>query len=155
MGTAQGVGFLLGIAMVVTLPAWAQTANFGSLTLGAEKTSGSLTGSTGGSTSLPAIIGSSDQNNNKCLGFGDPNPDHILVLEQDFPQLRLRVNSGGMDTTLIVQGSDGSIRCGDDLSETNKDAGITASDWKTGKYKVWVGSAVPGVRRDYTLSIRR
>jgi hypothetical protein len=143
------------IATLVAVPAVGQTSNFGTLTLGAEKSSGSLTGSTGGSTSIPTIVGTKDRHNNKCLGFGDPTPDHILILKQDIPVLNLKVNSGGSDTTLIVQGSDGVLRCGDDTSPTNKDASISDTNWRAGTYNIWVGSATPGVRRKYTLTVRQ
>lgn len=131
----------------------AQTANFGSLTLSSQKPTGSLAGAVGGSTSLPAIISNVDRHNNRCLGFGDPSPDHILVLQQDFSRLSLRVNSGGTETTLVIQGPDGVVRCGAG-GGGRKDASLADTDWKAGRYKVWVGSLTPGVRRDYTLLIR-
>lgn len=143
----------LSIAVSLSAVSVVAQSGFGTLTLGAEKTSGVLNGSTGGTTSLPAIVSNSDRNNNKCLGFGDPTPDHILVLQKDVPRLRLRVDSGGADTTLVVQGPNGTIRCGDD-SSTSKDASITDTDWQAGNHKIWVGTATPGVRRDYTLTVR-
>lgn len=149
----QWSGWLVSLAVLGALPALGQ-ANFGSLTLSAEKQSGTLMGSTGGSTSLPAIVSNRDRNHTKCLGFGDPTPDHILILQQNIPSLRLRVNSGGGDTTLVVQGPQGSVRCGND-SKAGKDASLTDTDWQAGTYKVWVGSAKPGVRRDYTLYVRQ
>lgn len=149
----QWSGWLVSLAVLSALPALGQ-ANFGSLTLNAEKQSGSLTGSTGGSTSLPAIISNRDRNNNKCRGFGDPTPDHILTLQQNVSSLRLRVNSGGSETTLVIQGPQGSVRCSDD-SKSRKDASLTDTDWQAGTYKVWVGSATPGMRRDYTLYVRQ
>ncbi|MBL1175733.1 hypothetical protein [Pantanalinema sp. GBBB05] len=142
---------LLGLSSVSGL---AQPPNFGSLTISTNHTSGRLSGTIAGATSLPAIVSNTDLHQNKCLGFGDPNPDHTLILKQDMPLLTLQVNSGGADTTLVVQGSDGSVRCGDD-TDTNKDARITDTNWKLGTYKVWVGAKVPGVRRDYTLTIRQ
>lgn len=142
---------LLGIGLT---PAAAQPANFGSITISASNPSGRLSGTLAGATSLPAIVSNTDLHQNKCLGFGDPNPDHILILKQDMPRLTLRVNSGGADTTLVVQGADGSVRCGDNTG-TNKDASISDTNWKLGIYKVWVGSVAPGVRQDYTLSIRQ
>lgn len=130
-----------------------QSANFDSLTLGSGKKAGVLSGSTGGSTSLPAIVSNRDHNNNTCLGFGDPNPDHILTLQENFSSLKLRVNSG-IDTTLVVQGPNGVVRCGDSTG-SSKDASITDTDWQAGSYKIWVGTATPGLRRDYTLSVRQ
>jgi len=147
--------FALFILVIVVPPVLAQKANFGGLTLGSNKTAGTLAGSTGGNTSLPAIVSNSDRNGNKCLGFADPTPDHILVLQENFPRLRLRVDSGGADTTLVVEGADGSIRCGDDTGSTKKDASLTDTDWQAGSYKVWVGSTIPGLRRDYTLTVRQ
>lgn len=146
--------WLAGLAVLIATPALGQAANFGSLTLNTEKTAGALNGTTGGSTSLPAIVSNSDRHNNACLGFGDPTPDHILVLQQPFSKLALRVNSGGHDTTLVVQGADGVVRCGDDAG-SKKDAGITDTDWAAGSYKVWVGTTEPGVRYDYKLTVRQ
>jgi hypothetical protein len=147
-------GGLLSLVVVLgAMPGLAQSANFGSLTLSADKTAGTLTGTTGGSTSLPAIVTSSDRNNNQCLGFADPKPDHILVLQQKLPRLRLVVSSGGADTTLVVQSASGEVRCGDDTG-AKPDASIDDTDWQAGTYKVWVGSKTPGMRRDYTLRVR-
>lgn len=145
----------LGISMGVlasgslTMVAMAQSANFDTLTLTADKPTGIVTGATGGGTSLPAIVSNSDRNGNKCLGFGDPTPDHLMVLQQPLPKLHLRVDSKGGDTTLVVDGP-GGVRCGDD-SDANPDASLTDVDWPAGTYRVWVGSSTPGVRRNYKL----
>lgn len=148
----QWGGWLVSLAVLGALPALGQ-ANFGGLTLGADKQAGVLSGSTGGPTSLPAIVSNHDRNGNACLGFGDPTPDHILVLQQNFPTLKLRVNSGGGDTTLVVQG-DGEVRCSDSTTMRKKDASLTDKDWKAGTYRIWVGTVAPGVRRNYTLSVK-
>jgi hypothetical protein len=149
-------GFKLGtlaiIAAVASVPAIAQEANFGKVALSTANPVGRLSGSTGGSTSLPAIIGPKDYRNNRCLGFGDSKPDHILTLEQNFPSLTVRVSSRG-DTTLVVQGADGILRCGDDTG-AQKDASIVDTNWKAGIYRIWVGSATPGTQRDYRLTIQ-
>lgn len=145
-------GSLCFIISAGMMPAIGQSANFGGLALGSGKKAGVLTGSTGGTTSLPAIVSNSDRQGNKCLGFGDPSPDHILTLQENFPSLKLRVSSG-VDTTLVVQGPNGVVRCGDD-SRSGKDASIVDSNWQAGSYRIWVGTATPGVRKDYTLSIR-
>lgn len=154
MAGLKWIGWVGAIAVMGTAPAWSgEAANFGTLTLGADKTSGTLNGSTGGSASLPAIVSNTDRHSHKCLGFGDSKPDHILSLKQSFPNLQLRVNSNGGDTTLVIQGP-GGVRCGDDTSSKNKDASLTDTDWQPGDYKVWVGSTTPGDRRNYTLSVR-
>ncbi|EKQ70642.1 hypothetical protein OsccyDRAFT_0943 [Leptolyngbyaceae cyanobacterium JSC-12] len=147
------IGFL-GIAIaILPLSAIAQESNFGKLALNTSNPSGTVTGSTGGTTSLPAIVSNRDRHNKPCLGFGDPRPDHVLVLQQPFPSLSVRVRSSA-DTTLVIQGPDGIVRCGDATSSNKKDAVITDSNWPAGIYKVWVGTANPGTQRDYTLTVQ-
>lgn len=141
------------IAMIVLpLTAIAQESNFGKLALNPNNPSGVLRGSTGGSASLPAIIRNRDRHNQQCLGFGDPKPDHVLILEKPFATLRLQVQSN-TDTTLVVQGPDDMIRCGDD-SEANKNASITDTDWVAGTYRIWIGTATPATQRSYILTIQ-
>lgn len=140
--------FLFGSNVVL-----GQESNFGKLALGPSKTSGTLRGTTGGATSLPAIVSNTDHHNQKCLGFADPKPDHLLVLQQPFENLSIRVRSATTDTTLVVQGPDGTVRCGDDLG-SNKNAIIVDQGWRDGTYKIWVGTATPGVRSNYTLLIQ-
>jgi len=144
---------LLAIATIATLPVLAETANFGTLTLsrGFQPPTAVLRGSTGGSYSLSAIA-NADRHKNKCLGFATPTPDHIIVLQQNFSKLTIKVNSGGKDTTLLVQ-SGNTVRCGDDAGQ-NKDASIVDSDWQAGSYKIWVGTVEPGVKSNYTISVQ-
>jgi hypothetical protein len=150
-------GILLSLLTLVTVaPVRAQTANFGTITLAAgnNKDIVSVSGYTGGSYSLSAIR-NRDRNNNSCIGFADPNPDYILVLKQDIPKLKMQINSGGSDTTMLVQGPDDSmIRCGDDTGR-NKDASIDDKNWKAGTYKLWVGNFNPNTKNNYTLSLEQ
>lgn len=149
----SGVCLLSGIPAIPlgAVRAIAQSANFGTLTLRAGKTSGTMTGSTGGTTSLPAIVSNRDRAGNRCPGFGDPAPDHILELQQPFSKLTLTVTSG-IDTTLIVSGP-GGVRCSDD-SGVGKDARLEDTNWFAGKYQVWVGTIEPKQKRDYRLSVQ-
>ncbi len=139
------------VLVLVGIPATAQSANFGTLTLGNDKSSGMLSGSTGGSTSLPAVVSNRDRNKNSCPGFGDPNPDHILELQKPFSKLTLTVTSG-TDTTLVVSGPDG-VRCSDD-SKSGKDASLEDTNWVAGKYQIWVGTIDPNNKRSYRLSVQ-
>jgi hypothetical protein len=151
----QSGALLAAIATIATLPVLAETANFGTLTLsrGFQSPTAVLRGSTGGSYSLSAIA-NADRHKNKCLGFATPTPDHIIVLQQNFSKLTIQVNSGGKDTTLLVQGPNGNtVRCGDDTGQ-NKDAGIIDSDWEPGTYRIWVGSLEPGVKSNYSISVQ-
>jgi hypothetical protein len=150
-------GSLSAIALTAALSATsvlAQTANFGNLilSLGFPPESGMAAGNTGGSYSLPSIV-NRDRDNNACLGYGDETPDHILVLEKDFPTLSIKVNTGGQDSTLMIQGPDNLTLCGDDTG-SSKDASVTATNLKAGEYKVWVGAMTPNQHWAYTLSVK-
>ncbi len=145
---------LAALAAIAALPVLAEkTANFGTLTLsrGFDSPTAVLRGSTGGSYSLSAIA-NADRHKNKCLGFATPTPDHIIVLQQNFSKLTIQVNSGGKDTTILVQ-SGSAVRCGDDTGQ-NKDASIVDSDWQAGSYRIWVGTLEPGVKSNYTISVQ-
>ncbi|MDX2242141.1 MAG: hypothetical protein NW224_15760 [Leptolyngbyaceae cyanobacterium bins.302] len=144
-------GVSLTIAFIAST-AIAQESNFGKLALNQNNSSGTLRGTTGGSASLPGIVSNSDRNNHKCLGYADPKPDHLLILEKPFATLTLRVRSN-TDTTLVVQGPNGIVRCADDAG-SNKNASITDSDWQPGIYKIWVGTADPATQRDYLLTVQ-
>jgi hypothetical protein len=145
---------------VLTLLVWgsgmsaqAQESNFGSFTLNPKTLSHVTNGSTGGTTSLPAVTANTDRNDNQCLGFGDPKPDHVMKLTRRLDRLKLQVDSGGRDTTLIIMGPNGEWRCTDDFGN-GKDAGIDDGDWQPGNYKVWIGSVTPGKRWDYRLVVQ-
>ncbi|MEH1814364.1 MAG: hypothetical protein V7K26_07300 [Nostoc sp.] len=150
-------GWLLAILTAITAtPAIAQTANFATLNLSTnfDSAQGTVQGFTGGSYSLSAIS-NRDRDQKACIGFADPNPDHIMVLEKDFSQLTIQVYSNNNDTTLIIQGPDKTtIRCGDDTGKS-KDASVSDRDWKRGTYRIWVGTFNPGVKRDYTLKVEQ
>ncbi|AHJ30506.1 Alpha-mannosidase [Nodularia spumigena CCY9414] len=143
------------IVAITATPAIGETSLFGTFSLspGFEPAAGIVTGNTGGSYSL-SNISRRDRDRNACVGFADPQPDHILKLEEDFDRLNIPVNSGGYDTTLLIQGpDDNTIRCGDDTG-INKDASIDDKNWKSGTYRISVGTFNPGMRRNYTLTVQ-
>ncbi|MEH2173295.1 hypothetical protein [Nostoc sp.] len=150
-------GWLLAILTAITAtPAIAQTANFANLNLSTnfDSSQGTVQGFTGGSYSLSAIS-NRDRDQKACIGFADPKPDHIMVLEKDFPQLTIQVDSNNNDTTLLIQGPDKTtIRCGDDTGKS-KDASVSDRNWKKGTYRIWVGTFNPGVKWDYTLKVEQ
>ncbi|MGB3756187.1 MAG: hypothetical protein WBA07_07415 [Rivularia sp. (in: cyanobacteria)] len=147
---------LAGLFTVITSnPVAANNSFFGKISLSpnSEAAHITVTGYTGGSYSLSAIS-KRDRNRNLCIGFADPKPDHILVLEKDFPKLNIKVNSGGYDTTLLIVGPDNkTVRCGDDTGRS-KDASINSTDLKAGEYQIWVGSFKAGARNNYKLSLQ-
>jgi hypothetical protein len=145
---------LAAITAMIATPIAAQTANFGTLKLapGFEPGQGMASGYTGGSFSLSAMS-NRDRDKKACIGFGDPKPDHILVLEKDFDKLTILINSGGKDTTVFIKGpDDATIRCGDDTGRS-KDASVSDRNWKQGIYQLWVGTFNPGVKHNYTLKV--
>jgi len=150
-------GWLLAILTAITAtPAIAEQANFGTFTLSTNfnAAQGTAQGFTGGSYSLSAIS-NRDRDQKACIGFADPNPDHIMLLEKDFSQLTIQVDSNNNDTTLLIQGPDKTtIRCGDDTGKS-KDASVSDRNWKSGTYRIWVGTFNPGVKRDYTLTVEQ
>lgn len=149
-----GRAFIAVVAILSATPVLAQTANFGGLRLspGFSRESGVVAGNTGGSFSLPSLV-NRDRNGTLCLGYGDEVPDHIMVLEADFPKLNIQVNSGGRDTTLVIQGPKNFALCGDDTG-SNKDASVEALNLKAGEYRIWVGSIEPRQTWNYTLTVR-
>ena len=145
----------LALMTATVAPAVAESANFGTLDLspGFSRAAGTARGFTGGSYSLSSIT-NSDRNGKRCLGFGDTQPDHIIVLQKDFSQLQLKVNTQGKDTTLVVKGPNNTFLCGDDTG-ANKDASITQNKWPAGTYEVWVGAFEPNARWKYTLTVQQ
>jgi hypothetical protein len=144
---------LMAVLTFAATPVFAQNANFDALTLspGFEGDQGRVSGYTQGSFSLSAIS-DRDSSGNLCLGYATSTPDHIMTLQQDFSSLVVTVDSGGNDTTLVIQGPNNTIRCGDDTG-SSKDARIDDSNWDAGTYRVWVGAFESGARYDYQLNV--
>jgi hypothetical protein len=146
-------GVLAILAAISATPVLAQEAHFGKLTIspGFPPSAGTESGNTGGSYSLSAIA-NRDRDGNPCVGFADPKPDHILVLKKDFPHLKIQVNSNKPDASLVVQNDDQEVRCSYDSVKNNSVA--IDSNWKAGRYRIWVGAPNPGQQLNYTLSVQ-
>lgn len=146
---------LAAIVSLIAMPAIAGgDGHFQTLTLGGNASQKIVSGYTTGSFSLSSIA-NSDKDNNPCIGYGSPNPDHVMVLENNFAKLKLQVDSGGRDTTLLVRGpNSNTVRCSFG-SGKSKDAAIVDNNWKAGKYEIWVGSIEAGQRWDYRLSVEK
>lgn len=145
------------MALIVAIgatPVLSQSANFGTLTIapGFSPASRIVGGNTGGSFSLPSIA-NIDRNKRSCIGYASLAPDHILILEKDFPKLTVQVRTRMKDTTLMIRGPNNLILCGDDTG-SSKDASIEATNLKKGRYEVWVGAIEAGKSWNYTLTIR-
>lgn len=141
---------LSGIALPLVLATAAQAAGEMRLALGFNSTQTS--GETVGSYGL-VNIARRDSSGEFCLGYADRTPDHVLTLEEDFTQLTIAVNSGGADTTLLIQGpNNGTVRCNDNASRQSRDAEIQDT-FSKGTYQLWVGSFEPEGRHRYSLTI--
>ncbi|CDN12634.1 MAG: hypothetical protein HRU34_12975 [Richelia sp.] len=145
---------ILAFTTSITATPVAANSNFGKIELspGFTREKGRVTGYTKGSFPLHTM-GKRDRQGNPCIGFAAPTPDHILILEKDFPRLQLQVDSGD-DTTLFIQGpNDSTIRCGDDTGR-DKDASIVDNAWKAGSYRIWIGTFKQNVQSNYSLYIK-
>jgi len=110
-----------------------------------------VSGVSGGSQLAREVVGTEQTPNGRCLGYlSDTSPDHILVLEADFPALSLWVESR-QDTTLVIQGDHG-VWCNDDYQEHNP--GLSG-EWLQGEYQIWVGSYQQDRYYPYTLYVRQ
>lgn len=98
------------------------------------------------------LLAGRDRRRRLCLGYGATQPSHTLVLSEPYPRLQIAVDSGGGDTTLLVQGPNG-IDCNDNPGRNQRDAVVTDTDWPEGTYRIWVGSFNEGDRLNYTLEV--
>lgn len=130
--------------------AMANPANFASLSLSPGFSSQTVKGYTKGAIALYRIVGERDMHKNMCLGYGSPNPDHMLVLKKNVNPIKLQVNSQ-RDTTLLIKGPGNHLYCLDD-SANGKDAGWLPEQLPAGKYSIWVGSFERGQQFRYTVT---
>ncbi|NET36594.1 MAG: hypothetical protein F6K19_31965 [Cyanothece sp. SIO1E1] len=135
-------GCLALLVGLMGLPVWAQSP-LERLNLSPGFSIKEVDGYTAGSVPLTSIENYSP-NGLPCLGYANSEPDHIMVLQQDFSNLSLQVVDGNADDlALLIKGPNGKIvDCGDSTA--------TPSRWMAGQYQVWVGS-VDGTQLDYTL----
>lgn len=132
--------------------ALAQAASHAPMTLSSSQPSSTVNGVTSGIFSL-SNLAMRDHRGVICAGFADTPPNHVLTLQDPMAQLTLQVNSGGNDTTLLLQGPDDSlVHCGEDISRRNADAQIQAQNLPAGTYRLWVGSHNQGQRITYSLT---
>lgn len=82
-----------------------------------------------------------------CSGWIGDAPDHILVAESSFEQLRVLVRAR-RDTSLIVRKPDGSYFCADDNEGKNP---VLEGAFPRGRYRIWVGTFRQGKDVDYHL----
>ena len=138
------------------LALWLLGASLGVLVAPVEQAvAEQYSGRAGGRTSIPdAIAGTpTDRTGQPCVGYASFQPNHEIALPAGSPRLRLQVTSGRDDTTLAVQGPDGTVLCGDDPTPGNPGAVVEIVDPSPGNYRIWVGSFSPGVQPYYQIEI--
>lgn len=86
-----------------------------------------------------------------CTGFATASPDFNFTLGARDSFLRVFMDAGAEDTTLIINRPDGSWVCADDVYGVNPS--IDLRDARPGLYNVWVGSYRSTTRAHGTLGI--
>ena len=126
-----------------TAPAAPGASNFEDVTLSTGFTPDpkTVTGTSGGAVNAQNL-------NQACAGWVSTQPDHNFVAQTAFTNLRILVNGGSGDTTLVVQKPDGSYVCNDDAEGVHP---IVTGSFTPGTYKIWVGSYEQGQNTAYTL----
>jgi len=85
--------------------------------------------------------------NPACRGWVAQTPDHLFVARTDMPSFRVLVHSR-QDTTLVMQGPDGTLYCDDDSEGRDP---IIATPITAGTYRLWVGSYQQGQNSSYKI----
>jgi hypothetical protein len=149
---------VLGLSMTAIA---ADQANFDTIRLApgfSPEKQGTALGNTGGGVSMLSIA-NQDNQGDLCLGYTAYRdmPDYILILEQDFDRLSIQVEGRGSDTTLMVKGPEGKnavVRCDDNSGEGSNPL-VEDTNWKAGKYEIWVGAKEANQRQSYKLVIQQ
>ncbi|WP_204137878.1 hypothetical protein [Halomicronema sp. CCY15110] len=145
MGTLSGAILAVG-------DGWqGQAAIAQSLTLGTgfSPNPTTLAGTGGGDRPAAAVVNTASSPTGPCLGYISTTPHEEVVLEANFANLEMRVESA-LDTTLVISGP-GGVWCNDDSGSKNP---AIAGAWLPGTYRVWVGAYRPEQTPDYTLFIQ-
>lgn len=133
------------VAPAVPVAAAGGASNFGTVTVapGFMPDPSVARGTSGGAIQASTL-------NPQCRGWVSQTPDHILMATGQFAMLRVMVNGGSADTTLVIQRPDGSYNCDDDTEGRNP---VFQGNFAPGAYKVWIGSYTQGENAAYTLGI--
>lgn len=128
----------LALAALAAAPASAQNVNanptYTTLTLraGFQPDPTVVNVQSGGSINAQSI-------NSACAGFIADAPDVRLVYSAGSLPLIISVNSSA-DTTLVVNGPDGSWYCDDDSGAEGMNPMVRLNSPASGRYEIWVGT---------------
>ncbi|MBK8169773.1 MAG: hypothetical protein IPK60_05465 [Sandaracinaceae bacterium] len=89
-----------------------------------------------------------------CTGYVTLQPDFVMNLTGESPQLRVYVNEArdNADTTLVIRRPDGSWLCNDD-SFNGRNPSVDLDNAQPGAYAIWVGSYESEVQARARLNI--
>lgn len=87
-----------------------------------------------------------------CRGFVTSAPDVRLDYEAGTLPLIISV-AAASDTTLVINGPDGTWHCDDDGGETGLNPSIRFDDPEGGRYEIWVGTYRAGATQAARLHI--
>lgn len=90
--------------------------------------------------------------NNNCRGFITDAPDVRLNYQAGTLPLYISVNSSA-DTTLVINGPDGSWYCDDDGGTRGLNPSIRFETPQSGRYEIWVGTYGSSELRNAQLNI--
>ncbi len=121
---------------------------FENATIVTGKTPIILRGISGGTTETQALSLVAKTETGDCIGFIDREPDHEIILKNQFDYLSLNIKSPG-DTVLLIKGPGGTW-CNDDNIDRNP---RIEGQWLPGSYQVWVGSYTQNSSYPYILEI--
>lgn len=85
-----------------------------------------------------------------CTGFVSEEADHEVMSASTLRYVRFVVNGGDLDTTLVIQLSDGTFRCNDDADGHHP---VVEGPLPAGLTKVWVGGFRASASGNYRLGI--
>ncbi len=131
------------IPSVPPVPPVAPPPTAGAITLatGFQPDPTTATGTAGGTVDATTM-------NPACRGYVQPQPNHTLLASSAFASLRVLVNGGNEDTTLVVQKPDGTFVCDDDTEGRNP---VVQFATTPGMHRIWVGSYQPGTTPAYVV----
>jgi hypothetical protein len=113
-----------------------------------------LRGFSKGTVALFQNVGDRDSRNNRCMGYGNLEPDHVVEIQGKMSTVTFQVKTQQpQDTTLVIQGPNNVVYCSADAADGSKNTALTINNFKEGTYKVWVGALDAGTTFRYNLSV--
>lgn len=142
-------GTLLGLMEGLSGRLAAAQVNVLTLAVGFAPNPTELEGTGGGDRLAADVVNTANSPTGPCLGYISEAPHEEVVLETNFSNLEMRIESE-LDTTLVISGP-GGVWCNDDSGSKNP---AIVGAWLPGKYQVWVGAYRAEQVPDYTLYIQ-